>query len=103
LRSAKLDDVQWSDPDWGAATLPDGTTWAEESDLPRFTDDEHPQYVATLEPINARRLDQGQRLLAMYDENLGFVYPLPGERLDRATMLERVNARRKELGLEALE
>ncbi|MCA9911825.1 MAG: hypothetical protein KC496_00685 [Anaerolineae bacterium] len=49
MRGANLDDVKWSHPLVGTATLPDGTTWTEETDLTRFMDDEHPHHLETPE------------------------------------------------------
>lgn len=90
----------------GTCTLADGSEWTEEMDLARFTNADHSQYEATLAKINALRLQQGKLLFdILYRlDTPRHLCPLPGgERLELNAMYDRVNARRRELGLEALQ
>lgn len=52
LAGARLDNV-----DLAGATLPDGTQYSDETDLERFTDEEHPAFAATLAAVNAMESD----------------------------------------------
>jgi len=99
LQEASLNNVQWADPKSGSAILPDGTVWENTIDIERFIIIAHPLYEETLGRINNIRLEAGEGLLGLYDEKQTWFTPLNGERLDEATMWERVNTRRRELGL----
>ncbi len=102
LAGASLIGTDFSVAHWQKLTLPDGSRWSANCDLRRFTDPRHPQYEEALAATNSLRLEWGQLLLGKHDAAHRLYYPLPGERLTRPAMVERVNTQRTKLGLEAL-
>ncbi|MCA9914153.1 MAG: pentapeptide repeat-containing protein [Anaerolineae bacterium] len=102
LAGASLIGMDFSVAHWHKLTLPDDSQWSADSDLRRFTDPRHPQYEEALAGTNVLRLEWGVLLLGKHDAAHRLYYPLPGERLTRPAMWERVNAQRAQLGLEML-
>lgn len=102
LAGASLIGTDFSVAHWQKLTLPDGSSWSANCDLRRFTDPRHPQYEEALAATNSLRLEWGVLLLGKHDAAHRLYYPLPGERMTRSAMWERVNAQRAQLGLKAL-